>query len=536
MRKIISDGIEASTRISQARFQIIKVLCFNTPLKIRLRNLWIFKAFLERLHKPVIRLNNLKTSLRFPCLDLNPIARFQIIKVLCFNTPLKIRLRNLWIFKAFLERLHKPVIRLNNLKTSLRVPCLDLNPIARFQIIKVLCFNTPLKIRLRNLWIFKAFLERLHKPVIRLNNLKTSLRFPCLDLNPIARFQIIKVLCFNTPLKIRLRNLWIFKAFLERLHKPVIRLNNLKTSLRFPCLDLNPIARFQIIKVLCFNTPLKIRLRNLWIFKAFLERLHKPLIRLNNLKTSLRFPCLDLNPIARFQIIKVLCFNTPLKIRLRNLWIFKAFLERLHKPLIRLNNLKTSLRVPCLDLNPIARFQIIKVLCFNTPLKIPLRNLWIFKAFLERLHKPVIRLNNLKTSLRFPCLDLNPIARFQIIKVLCFNTPLKIQLRSLWIFKAFLERLHKPLIRLNNLKTSLRFPCLDLNPIARFQIIKVLCSNTPLNIRLRNLWIFKAFLERLNKPLLRLNNLKSSLRFPCLDLNPIIDSIYLYIHVLDVSA
>ena len=43
MRKIISDGVEASTKKSQARFQI------------------------------GIRLNNLKTSLRFPCLGLNTI-------------------------------------------------------------------------------------------------------------------------------------------------------------------------------------------------------------------------------------------------------------------------------------------------------------------------------------------------------------------------------------------------------------------------------------------------------------------------------
>ena len=52
MRKIINDGIEALTRKSQARFQIIKVLCSGEPR---------------------IRLNNLKTSLGFPCLSLNPI-------------------------------------------------------------------------------------------------------------------------------------------------------------------------------------------------------------------------------------------------------------------------------------------------------------------------------------------------------------------------------------------------------------------------------------------------------------------------------
>ena len=47
MRKIINDGIEASTRKSQACSLM--------------------------LGKPRIRQNNLKTSLRFPCLGLNPI-------------------------------------------------------------------------------------------------------------------------------------------------------------------------------------------------------------------------------------------------------------------------------------------------------------------------------------------------------------------------------------------------------------------------------------------------------------------------------
>ena len=52
MRKIINDGVEASTKNSQACFHIILSLMLG---------------------KPRIRLNNLKTSLRFPCLSLNPI-------------------------------------------------------------------------------------------------------------------------------------------------------------------------------------------------------------------------------------------------------------------------------------------------------------------------------------------------------------------------------------------------------------------------------------------------------------------------------
>ena len=48
MRKIINDDVEALTRKPQARFQVIQVFCSA-------------------------RLNNLKTSLRFPCLGLNPI-------------------------------------------------------------------------------------------------------------------------------------------------------------------------------------------------------------------------------------------------------------------------------------------------------------------------------------------------------------------------------------------------------------------------------------------------------------------------------
>ena len=48
MIKIIYDGVEATTRKSQVRFQIIRVL----------------------------DLNNLKTCLRFPCLGLNPIIDY----------------------------------------------------------------------------------------------------------------------------------------------------------------------------------------------------------------------------------------------------------------------------------------------------------------------------------------------------------------------------------------------------------------------------------------------------------------------------
>ena len=39
--------------------------------------------------------------------------------------------------------------------------------------------------------------------------------------------------------------------------------------------------------------------------------------------------------------------------------------------------------------------------------------------------------------------------------------------------------------------------------------------------------VFKLFKFYAGKPHLRLNNLKTSLRFPCLGLNPIIDSIYI---------
>ena len=52
MRKIINDGVEVSTRKSQTRFSDYLSLMLG---------------------KPRIRLNNLKTSLRCPCLGLNSI-------------------------------------------------------------------------------------------------------------------------------------------------------------------------------------------------------------------------------------------------------------------------------------------------------------------------------------------------------------------------------------------------------------------------------------------------------------------------------
>ena len=54
MRKEINDGVEASTRKSEARFQIIHLM----------------------LGKPCMRLNNLNTCLRFPCLGLNIIIDY----------------------------------------------------------------------------------------------------------------------------------------------------------------------------------------------------------------------------------------------------------------------------------------------------------------------------------------------------------------------------------------------------------------------------------------------------------------------------
>ena len=99
------------------------------------------------------------------------------------------------------------------------------------------------------------------------------------------------------------------------------------------------------------------------------------------------------------------------------------------------------------------------------------------------LGKPRIRLNNLKTSLRFSCLGKE-------------------------ISGSFADYLNLMLgklrIRLNILKTSLRFPCLG----------KIILGSFLDNLSLM-----------LGKHHIRLNNLKISLRFHCLGLNSIIDSI-----------